>query len=150
MSFQLHVSGLQMLSKCGVQFERRYLMGERVPPGWAAVVGTAVDRSVRRNLQNVIDTGAPISDVEAMDTARDALVGEWEKGVFQPEPDETQDSGVDAAVNLSALHHREIAPSIKPVRLARSFVLDRNGYDTHLAGESDTDEAAKMRDTKTS
>lgn len=152
MAFQLHVSGLNTLSKCGIQFERRYLMGERIPPGWAALVGTAVDRSVRKNLQNIIDTGAPISDAEAMDVARDTLVEEWERGdgVFQPEEDETRDAGIDAAVDLSALHHREVAPEIKPIRVARTFVLDLKGFDIQLAGEIDIDEARRIRDTKTS
>lgn len=151
MPFQLHVSGLNMLSKCGVQFERRYLMGERVPPGWAAVVGTAVDRSVRRNLQSIIDTGEPIPGEEAMDAARDALKAEWDRqgGVHAPEEDETQDAGIDAAVNLSALHHREVAPIIRPVRVARPFVLDLKGYDMQLAGEIDVDEENAIRDTKT-
>lgn len=155
--FQLHVSGLNMLSKCGYQFEQRYVKGERVAPGVGAVIGTATDRSVTANLQNKIDTGELLPVEAVRDIARDALVAEWGKGVaedgdFEKAGDAARDESIDHAVTLAALHHKEVAPKIATdaLKLQRQWVLDVNGLPIQLAGTIDIQEGTKkVSDTKT-
>lgn len=53
----LSISQINMLGRCGEQYRRRYIEGEKIPPGIAALVGRGVDDSVTINLQNKIDTG---------------------------------------------------------------------------------------------
>ena len=154
--FQLHVSGLNMLSKCGVQFERAVLNQERTPPSASMLVGTAVDRAVRRDLQNKIDAGVLLPEGDVLDTARDAVNDEWALGVRLDEEDaeevgQSKGDAVDAAVAMSGHHHQKAAPALLPTHVARKWVLDIEGLPIQLAGEIDIQEGLNaIRDTKTS
>jgi len=146
---------MEQLAKCGIAFERRSINGERTPPSARMVIGTAVDRAVRRNLQHKIDTGdlAPVEEVR--DEARDALVNEWASGVKLDAEDQedgiNEGRALDMAVNLSSFHHSAAAPNIQPTHVARKWVLDVDGLDIQIAGEIDIQEGSRaIRDTKTS
>jgi PD-(D/E)XK nuclease superfamily protein len=153
---QLHVTGLNQLAKCGIAFERRYLLNERTPARPAMAVGTAVDRSVTANLGHRIATTELLTEEEVLDTARDALVAEWERGVEPNEDDAeeglgTRDLALDASVNLASLHHNKLAPQLLPTHVQRSWTLDVTGLDLQLAGTIDVQEGMlAIRDTKTS
>ncbi len=157
MKRQLHVSGLSMLSKCGEQFRRRYLEGERIPPGVSLVMGTAVHRSVAANLEAKIASGSLLPAEQVQDIARDALAAEWEKGVAleddYAELGEKKAAAVatDTAVALAKLHHAEAAPGIQPTHVERPWVLEIEGLPVQLAGTIDIQEGLRrIRDTKTS
>lgn len=144
-----------MLSKCGVAFERRYIQGEKTPASPSMIVGTAVDRAVRKNLQNKIDAGILLPGDVVSDTARDALNEQWAEGVNASDDDaeevgQSKGEAVDAAVSLALFHHREAAPILQPIHVARSWTMDVKGLDIQLAGEIDIQEADSIRDTKTS
>ena len=47
---QLHQSHLEMLSKCGEQFRRIYLGGEKAMPGVALLVGKATHKAAEISL----------------------------------------------------------------------------------------------------
>lgn len=153
---QIHVSGLEMLSKCGEQFRRRYIEGEIIPPGVALVVGKSTHRSVARDLGNYIDKGELLSLEEIQDTARDALVSEWQTGI-RLDLDEQRvgikkcrAEAIDKTVRLSTLHHREKAPYLKPTHIERPWVIEIPGYPLDLAGTLDIQEGSLcIRDTKT-
>lgn len=159
MKFQLHVSGLMMLSHCGEQFRRRYIEGEKRPPGAALLVGTAVHRSVEYSLSARLgDATASLPPVEEIkDMAATALGEEWGRnGVdLQPgeDPARARGEAADKAVRLAALHLLDVAPGIKPTALEEKWVLELDGYDFQLAGQIDIIDAAAgvqvLRDTKT-
>lgn len=157
-TFQLHVSGLNMLSKCGIQFERRYIQGEKVPPGVGAVIGTATDRSITANLKNKIDTGSLLPVEAVTDIARDELLKEWDRGVlpdgdWEKAGDSAKGESIDHAVTLAALHHKRVAPrfSSDGLRVQREWVLDVKGLPIQLAGTIDIQEGSeRVTDTKTS
>jgi hypothetical protein len=155
--FQLHVSGLNMISKCGVQFERRYVNGEKIPPSVAIVIGTATDKSVTADLGHKIETGgALLADGDVQDIARDALKEEWRAGVKVTEDDQEDGIGseggaIDASVKLALLHHKQAAPDICPTHVQRQWTLDVEGLPIQLAGTIDIQEGmSAIRDTKTS
>lgn len=156
MKFQLHVSGLLTMSKCGIQFEKRYIQGLRVPSSVAAAVGTAVDRSVRADLRSKIDMDALLSEEQVADVARDALVEEWSNGVEANEEDAdegltaSRDEAIDKSVDLAVFHRAIVAPGLRPTHVARGWTLDVDGLDIQLAGEIDIQEGHhSIRDTKT-
>lgn len=160
MKTQLHVTGLESLAMCGIAYERRYVRGEKVPPSASSVRGTAVHRSVDRNLRNKLESAAPIPLEQARDEARDSVVREWENGVRLTEEDREEgldrDKVVDTSVALAGLHHGKVAPMIQPAHVARKFVLDVDGLDIQLVGEIDIQTVARagrkvgrIRDTKT-
>ncbi len=152
---QLHASGMELLSKCGIAFERRYILGEKSEPSASMAVGTAVDRSVRLNLTHKKDMGSLLRTDEVRDAAHDALLLEWGAGVRLTDEDKedgntSQGKALDMSVNLAGLHHRQLAPSINPTHVARKFVLDVKDHDIQVAGEIDIEEGIEaIRDTKT-
>lgn len=140
--FQWHASSLQMLAKCGVQFERRYLLGERLRPGMGAVTGTGVDRSVTHNLQTRMDSGKAAPESDCLDAARDAVEREWELGVaedadFKRNGSQARAKAVDDAVRLAQLHYRTVAPTIFPAAVQREWVIDDSSSGAQLVGTID-------------
>lgn len=160
MKFQWHASGLQMLAKCGIQFERRYLMGERLRPGMGAITGTGVDRAVTHNLQYRINTGTPAPTEDIRDIARDAVKAEWELGVAEDADYKrsggrlAQGKAIDDAIALAELHCDEVAPHIDPFAVQWPWVIDDSASGAQLVGTIDilarhTQGALMVRDTKT-
>lgn len=161
---QLHQSSLDTLSACGIQFYRRYGLGEKLAPAVAMMVGTGVHASVRVNLEHKKDTGVMLSPDDVMDSARDEFVAEWNKtGPIETDEDvvvygaaKVKAMGTDKAVRLAALHRQAIAPGIEdPTHLERQWVLDIEGFPYELAGAIDVthrveDGKLYIRDTKTS
>ena len=50
---QLHQSGAEMLAKCGIAFEFRYILGIRRPPSAFLLVGKSVDKGVTTDLDHL-------------------------------------------------------------------------------------------------
>jgi hypothetical protein len=154
---QLHYSALMMLSKCGEQLRRRYIEGDIVPPGIAAVVGTATHSSVRANLSEKIQSGRLLTPTDAMAIARDQLNEEWEKGVLINDEERSRGikalrgEAVDKVVRLAGAHAERIAPILTPTHVERSWLIELRGFPMDLAGCIDIQEGSiSVRDTKTS
>ena len=155
--FQLHVSGIQMLSRCGIQFERRYLNGEKLPPGVAITIGSAVDRTVTDDLSRKIESGELLPAEAIRDYARDHCSELWDRGIELEDEyaelgaDKARATAIDASVALASLHHEKAAPRIEPTHVQRRWTLDISGFALQLAGAIDIQEGlTAIRDTKTS
>ena len=145
---QYHPSGVEKFFGCGEAFRREIIEGERNAPSAAMVVGTAVDRSVRENLEYKRQYGELLEPENVKAEARDTLEALWDAEVLLDEG-ETKDSSINKAVGLAGLHHEKLAPIIQPVHVARKWVLDVAGYPFQIAGEIDVQEPEDIRDTKT-
>lgn len=139
-------SFLSLFSDCAYAAYKRYIKGEIVPPGIALVQGTAVDAAVTLGCDSVIKTGedASLPDKKAlahsifMDRILDAKL--------------FSDDDVNAAgakvLEVVELHHRQVAPRLRPVATQMSIVSDKGGYS--LAGTIDiVEENHLLVDTKT-
>lgn len=152
---QLHATSLNI--QCGEAFRRRYLEGEIIPPGVAALVGSATDRAVTKNLQHKITTHGDLLPVEDVaETARDSVVAGWQSGV-KLDADEAalgpavvKGHAADKAVRLAVLHAQQKAPVIQPTHVQRRWTLELRGFPVDLAGTLDIQEVGSVRDTKTS
>jgi hypothetical protein len=154
-TLQLHVSGLATLSKCGEQFRRRYIEGERTPPSVSMATGTALDRAVSANLSRKLESGVLMAAEEVQDFAREAAIGVYSEGVRATEEDTeagleaSKGAMVDNSVAAAFKHHEELAPTLEPTHIQRPWVLDIIGLDIQVAGTIDIQEALKtLRDTK--
>lgn len=154
---KLSVSSVNMIVKCGEQYRRRYVMGEKIPPGFALTVGKATHASVYQDLTHKIDKGELLPTEAVKDNARDALVKEWNEGVILEEDyaelgfQKARAQAIDTSVNLSVLHHEEAAPVIEPTAVERFWRLEIEGLPVELSGYIDIQEGARaVRDTKTS
>lgn len=154
---QLHWSALSMLSKCGEMFRRRYIEGEIIPPGVAAVRGTGVHKAIQVNLENKIAHGTLLTEEHVDNLARDAVDAAWDRGVVLSEEEagrgaaKVRAKARDGAARLAVLHAGHLAPQLEPTHVERKFTLELAGYPLDLAGTIDIQEgSAFVRDTKTS
>lgn len=149
-------SAFRMLTRCGMQFYWRYIEGIRIPPGISALIGTATDTSVSTDLSFKRTTGKLRMDEDIKDIARDAVNGNWLKGVrlvgdeLKESQKKLKGEAVDDAVTLSTLHHRELAPDINPVDVQRFWKIELPNYPYDITGRIDIEEPDAIRDTKTS
>lgn len=146
----MSISSLQMLQKCGVQFEFRYVRGIKSPPGVALVIGKGVHAAAEGNLRNKLEWGELLPVDAVRDTARDATAKLWSKDEpVRTEEDPDQGEAIDAAVGLSTMHHLHLAPKIEPVALERGFRLEMPGAPFDIVGYVDVEEEGRIRDLKT-
>jgi hypothetical protein len=154
----LSISQLNMLSRCGEQYRRRYVLGEKIPPAVAMLVGRAVDKSVTANLGNKMSGRGLMPSDAVADSARDAFDVEWQSGDVSLSAEEmaqglkvVKGAAIDKSVRLSRLHAEEMAPEIEPTHLQRKVLVELTGYPYDLLGFIDIQEGHKaIRDTKTS
>lgn len=154
---KLSYSALNILARCGQQYDYRYNQGLKIPPGIGAIVGRGVDNSVNANLTTKILNGKGIDLMEARDLARDGVHHEFESEGVWLTPEEAEQGmkrvkadAVDASVRLAQLHHVAAAPGIHPTHVQRKWELEVRGLDLDLTGYIDIQEgAASVRDTKT-
>ncbi len=152
---QVHATGIESFARCGVQWSRRYLDGDRRPPSARMLIGTAVDRGHRANMQHKLESGELLPVERVKDEARDTLVRDWADGVQLTEEDHddgtaSRDRALDMSVGLAGFSHSALAPQLKPTHVARKWVLDIEGMGIQLAGEIDLMEFDYIRDLKTS
>lgn len=140
-------SFLNMWADCAYAGFRRYVLGEVLPPGVAALQGTATDVAVTLGCNSVIETGKDASLEEKKDIA--ATIFERKKDEYKIESDDDLPSLKDQTIKLVTLHHNEIAPKLKPVSTQEAIKIDMGDYS--LAGTMDLiEENHVIADTKTS
>jgi len=158
---QLHVSMLNSLSKCGIQFQRRY--GARfgvwdseeiIPPSIALNVGSSVHKAVEKTLRAKMDEGKPLNDEAVAEIARDSFDGYWGQGVLLTDKEaenreKSKGVGLDQSVNLAVLHNRICQPVINPLAVEEKFVIKLKDYPIDLSGAKDVVEKYSIGDTKT-
>lgn len=140
-------SFLNMFADCAYAAIRRYVRGEILPPGIAALQGTATDAAVTLGCQSVIKDGrdAKLSDKKELASS----VFDGKKDNHQIFPEDDLPALKDQTIQLVELHHKEIAPNLKPISVQESIVVQGKEYD--LAGTIDIVEKGHLlADTKTS
>lgn len=151
---QLHVSAMEMLSRCAEQWRRRYLCNEKIPPGAALIVGKASHYSIELNLKNKLEEGEPLEREQAIAIAADTVKNDFELEVRLAEGETrkgARDQTVDLAVGLSGLHYDEVCPNVYPKSVEEPFLVTMDGYPFDYAGTFDTEESGRvLRDVKTS
>lgn len=151
----LSVSQLDMFSRCGEQWRRRYIEGEVIPPGVAARVGTGVHRAAEVNYKHKIEHGEDMPLDSVKDAAADAYGKALREGVFFA-PDEVSgarhamSAGKDAAVSLATLYRQELAPKVMPALVEEKIILDLPGVPLPIVTILDCyTQTKELRDIKT-
>lgn len=153
----ISVSQMEMLSRCGEQYRRRYMEGERKPPGIAAHIGSGVHAGAEVNFNQKIETHAdlPVSDI--VDAAVAGFEVRYQSDGLMLTDDEAS-KGVanivgeakDQLVQLATCHANEQAPDYQPTEVEhRSRIIFPNA--THdLIGFTDLrDDKDRITDFKT-
>jgi len=131
---QIHQSNIEMLSRCGIQFENVVLLHKRRRPKTFLICGQATDKTIGVDLTHKIDEGELEQESVLTDVARDAAQkADYED--IEPEDDEIgksiptlRDAVADKAVRLVKGHHSVIAPTMEPIKVARRFSIDLDRF----------------------
>jgi hypothetical protein len=150
----IHQSMINTWLRCGVQFERRYLLGEIIPPGVAARRGSAGHKGADLNAKNMIEHNMELLPLDSLqDAVRDEFVRlVKEEGVFIP-PDQLSEKNtilndnLNQAVTAIEKYHTDVAPTIKPVASELKITADV-GFDLPIGGIIDLAEDRRLRDLK--
>lgn len=142
-----HQSEIKTFLMCGLRHMFRYQMKVKAPHGAHATTGLAVDTSVNHGLTHKAKTGEYVCIEEAVDVC----ATEFEKRVPETtfKEDEKPGECKDAAIAVVKVHHKTLAPLIKPKTVQQEFVIETDaGFD--IGGTLDyTEEDDTIGDTKT-
>ena len=153
---RLSISRLNMLNRCPMQYQHRYIDNIIAPPGVALIVGKGTHRANASDLLNKMDSGNLLSDDEVKAIAADATKREWESqdvALDEEEKaegaDKVKGDAIDRSVSLATLYHEQIAPVVEPTGIEQKFTLPLPSGD-ELTGFIDVNTATRIRDGKTS
>lgn len=151
-------SQLGMYTRCGEAYRRRYILGERIPPGIAAHRGSAVHKGAEENALQKIKTHVDLPAQDVIDIAAVAFDEKVKKdGVFlSPEELSVGEKLVvaaakDTTVALAEVLARESLPKYQPleVEIEGRISIPESTHD--LLGRIDLiDEREFILDYKTS
>lgn len=119
-------SAVGTYNKCGEQYRRRYVEGEKIPPGVTAHVGTGIHKGAEINHKHKIKEGKD----QPVDVIQDAAVESYEKslqnGIYLTPEEKTRKAkilgeGKDMTSSLAGLYRESLAPQIHPV-LVEKFI----------------------------
>jgi len=128
---------------CPEAVRRRYFLGDVMPPGIAAKIGTGVHEGAEVNHLAKIVTGKdePLDVIQ--DAARDAYIRSIENyGIFFPIEERStaniqMSEGVDITTDLAGVYHKSLAPLIMPEFVEKRFEMDVDGIDLPFTGTID-------------
>ncbi|MCG3204356.1 MAG: hypothetical protein KCHDKBKB_01071 [Elusimicrobia bacterium] len=112
-----------MFLRCPEQFRNRYIEGLKIPPSAAMVQSKVWHGAVEANYRQKIKTGQdlPLNDMQEIYAADFDVALKAEEIAFQP--DENPGKVKDEGVAITTIHHKLIAPTVRPALVEEKFVI---------------------------
>jgi hypothetical protein len=134
-------SSLDMHESCAECWRRRYICGEKIPPGIALLIGTGTDRGMQHNFSQKIEShvdlpapdivGAAVAGFEEA-VARDGVeLDADEKTIGQ---DKVLGQAKDLVASLANVHATDQAPDYQPVALQHPASIEFPSASHDLVG----------------
>lgn len=152
-----HLSATQMelYSKCPEAYRRRYVEGEKIPPGIAMLKGTGMHRGAEVNFRQKLETHRDLPVSQIIDAAVSAFDLELKSG-FALEAEE-ESIGVDNVIgqarddvaDMAETHARKQAPDYQPVLIEEAVRIELPGPRDLLAVIDLADDLRRVVDFKT-
>jgi len=149
----IHQSTLSTFLRCGEQGRRRYVEGEKIPPGIAANRGTGVHAANEINLRQKIVSRTDMVLSDLQDAARDGFVHACtENGVYLPPEDlpakkRLLNAALNDTIRCTEQYRATVAPLLQPVAVEEPFLIDI-GLGLPLGGRMDSQEDDSVQDLK--
>ena len=151
------ISQLNTFNVCGERYRRRYICGDKIPPGIVLIVGSGVDGGVNANMREKIATKKLLPKEQVVDIAVAEFKKKWDTEGVDLMPEEkalgikvAKGQGIDKTSRLAALHCDTFATEINPTHVQRKMKVILDGYPRDLLGYIDIQEGLlRVRDTKT-
>lgn len=145
----LSPSQIDMYLRCGESYRRRYIEGERIPPGVAMLQGTGVHAGAEVNFRQKVTsrTDLPASDIidAAVDGFDRSLLGGYQIDSDGPAPDEARDQ----VATIAELYADEVAPEYQPVHVEQAVKIELPGPYDMLGILDMADDHGRVVDIKT-
>ena len=156
-------TSLELLFKCGEAYRRRYVEGERIPPGVAMLRGGGVHRGVEANFSQKVESFRDLPTAEVVEISVESFNAKWEREGVELTAEEksvgvakTKNATTRVVKSLSELFHEKAAPRYQPTRVEEGFRLvlpgshDLVGFlDVIAHDRHDPDEVKRVVDVKT-
>jgi hypothetical protein len=151
----LSYTQLNMLLRCGEQYRRRYIEGERVPPGSAGALGKSFHLAQESNYRQKITSKQDLPMGAVTAAFSDAFDVESKDVLWTPEEAETGIAKVkgdlkDEGVKLVEVYHTEVAPAVQPESCEEVIPVALDGFPYDLKCVVDlVDDQQIVHDSKT-
>ena len=153
-------TALNMFTRCGEQFRRRYVEKEVIPPNIALLTGSVVHTSVEKDLSHKASEGDLLPVEQIKDIVSDQVEEKWREEIFFSSEEKSKgkrklkEDMSNSTQSLSLLHHSEIAPVVKPKYVEARVEIEAEGYPVLFTGVIDCiadegDDEFSIRDVKT-
>lgn len=119
----LSATQISMFLRCPEQYRFRYLEGQKVAPSGAMMQSKVWHRTVEENYRQKIASNKdlPLADMKEFYAAHYEETLKTENVAF--EADENPGKLKDQGVAITAVHHRLIAPKVRPQLVEEKFVI---------------------------
>lgn len=151
-----HLSPTQidMVSRCGEAYRRRYLEGERIPPGIAMITGTGLHAGAEVNFRQKIDTHADLPKRDIVDAAVDGfdrgLAGGYSLDAdCATSPEIAVGEARDQVATLADLYAAQVAPEYQPKFVEQLVTIPLPGPFDILGVLDMADDQGRVVDLKT-
>jgi hypothetical protein len=132
-------SQIERFLKCGIQWKRIYMDGDRIPPGIALLKGKAfhlgAELNHRQKMQSHVDLRRneiidySVSEFDKSMRNEDVMLNEDEKSIGL---EKVSGEARDSLVSLSDLYVQNAAPTIQPVMVEERITIDVTDEDSGL------------------
>lgn len=146
-------SQLSMYSRCGEQYRRRYIEGDKIPPGIALIRGISVHKGAEENNRYKLATKKDKKKSDILGIVSDTFDQKLKDGIWLTKEEKSRKGqiigeGKDDAIKLAGLYCDEIAPEIMPDKIELPFEVPLGNK--KLVGRIDIiDNEKSLRDLKT-
>jgi len=153
-----HISATQytMAAKCWEQYRRRYIFGERIPPGIALLQGSGFHIGAETNMRQKIDSHVDLPASEIVEAAVAGFDQRAAEGYALTDDEACRGEKIvlgqakDQLVGLAKCHAAEQAPDYQPVAVEHTTrILFPNATHDMLAVTDLRDDAGRVTDFKT-
>ncbi len=158
MSEKPHYSHTQidMFCKCPEAWRRRYIEGERIPPGIAMLKGTGFHAGAQENFQQKIESHVDLPPNQIVDAAVAACMTGFASEVSLTKEEASRGlravaaNAIDDLVDLVDCHAHQQAPDYQPIMVEQRVRIELDGPRDLLAVIDLGDDEDRVTDFKTS
>lgn len=149
-------SKLGMWERCGEQYRRRWIEGEVIPPGVAALRGTAVHEGARANFRQKLESREDLPAGEIVEVAVEKIRTEAAGGVMLTEDEVARGlkaviaEAIDETARYARAHAELQAPDYQPLIVEERISIPSGLEGVELQGTIDLlDDQQRLVDLKT-
>lgn len=155
---------INMYTKCGEQYRRRYVLGERIPPGISLIKGISVHKGAELNFTQKIESRVDLKTDEVVDCSVATMEGTIKhEGLNLSEEEQGRGKDIvvgeakDSTVRMAKLFMEggkdspAVAPKYQPAEVETKQTIEIDGSSHNLSGVLDLiDDQGRIVDLKTS